>query len=65
MASLSELLQIELTVSDVMLLLLQTLNSMGSSLVNMPLNATEQELFETQLQRMYDRNEKALGSLAQ
>ena len=47
-----------------MLLLLQTLNSMSSSLVNMPLNATEQELFETQLQRMYDRNEKALGSLA-
>lgn len=47
MASLSELLQIELTVSDVMPLLLQTLNSMGSSLINMPLNATEQELFET------------------
>jgi len=65
MASLSELLQIDLTVSDVMLLLLQTLNSMSSSLVNMPLNATEQELFETQLQRMYDRNEKALGSLAE
>ncbi|MFP7734029.1 biotin/lipoate A/B protein ligase family protein [Priestia aryabhattai] len=64
MASLSELLQIDLTVSDVMLLLLQTLNSMSSSLVNMPLNATELELFETQLQRMYDRNEKALGSLA-
>jgi octanoyl-[GcvH]:protein N-octanoyltransferase len=64
MASLSELLQIDLTVSDVMLLLLQTLNSMSSSLVNMPLNATEHELFETQLQRMYDRNEKALGSLA-
>ncbi|MBX4160573.1 lipoate--protein ligase family protein [Priestia megaterium] len=65
MASLSELLQIDLTVSDVMLLLLQILNSMSSSLVNMPLNATEQELFETQLQRMYDRNEKALGSLAE
>lgn len=63
MASLSQLLNVELTVSDLMMLMLQTLQSTGASLEMIPLQAAELELFDTQLQRMYDRNEKALGSV--
>jgi len=62
MASLSQLLNVELTVSDVMMLTFQTLQSTGASLEMVPLQAAELELFDTQLQRMYDRNEKALGA---
>ncbi len=62
MASLSQLLNVELTVSDVMMLTFQTLQSTGASLEMVSLQAAELELFDTQLQRMYDRNEKALGA---
>lgn len=62
MASLSQLLNVELTVSDVMMLTFQTLQSTGASLEMASLQAAELELFDTQLQRMYDRNEKALGA---
>ena len=62
MASLSQLLNVELTVSDVMMLTFQTLQSTGASLEMASLQVAELELFDTQLQRMYDRNEKALGA---
>ncbi|TYR80219.1 lipoate--protein ligase family protein [Priestia megaterium] len=63
MASLSELLQKPLTVSEVMMLLLQTLKRRTPSLSMIPLHEQELDLFTAQLQRMYDRNKKALGSL--
>ncbi|MBM7704108.1 lipoate--protein ligase family protein [Metabacillus iocasae] len=61
MASLTELLGEEITVSSVMLSLYQTLQSLGSSLKPISLNDQESQLFDQNLQRMYDRNEKALG----
>ncbi|WP_110112736.1 biotin/lipoate A/B protein ligase family protein [Bacillus sp. CGMCC 1.16541] len=61
MASLTELVGDDITVASVMLSLYQTLQKFGSSLTPSALNEQEGLLFNQNLQRMYDRNEKALG----
>ncbi|MFC3886369.1 biotin/lipoate A/B protein ligase family protein [Bacillus songklensis] len=63
MASLSELLNKDITVSSLMLSLLQTLKETGAHLAPIPLSNHELQLFDYHLQRMYDRNEKALSHL--
>ncbi|MBD1379719.1 lipoate--protein ligase family protein [Bacillus sp. IB182487] len=61
MASLSELLDCELSVQDVMLKLLITLKSFSEKIYSSQLTAEELELFTANLQRMVDRNEKVFG----
>lgn len=60
MASLSELLQEPLTISDMMLRLLQTLRSFGAELYSSSLSEQEWPLYEQYWQRMVERNEKSL-----
>ncbi|MBS2771395.1 biotin/lipoate A/B protein ligase family protein [Anoxybacillus rupiensis] len=61
MASLSELLHVPLTISDVMLRLLETLRSFGAELYSSVLTQEEWPLYEHHLQRMIERNEKTLS----
>jgi octanoyl-[GcvH]:protein N-octanoyltransferase len=63
MASLRELTGTNLTVSDVMLRLMKTLQGYGATLQPKGLNEEEHGLYEHHLGRMVDRNEKALGNL--
>ena len=61
MASLSELLSVEITVSDVMLRLLQQLQKNSDFLFNGQLNPFELELYPGYHQRIVERNEKVAG----
>jgi octanoyl-[GcvH]:protein N-octanoyltransferase len=58
MASLSELLNVPLTIQDVMLRFLQTLKSMGNSLHASQLSTVELPLYEAYFSRIVERNEK-------
>jgi octanoyl-[GcvH]:protein N-octanoyltransferase len=60
MASLSELLQTEVTVQEVMLRLLQTLKNNSENLFSSNLTSEEVPLFELNYQRIIERNEKVL-----
>lgn len=60
MASLSELLQNDITVQDLMLRLLQTLKSNSGEIYASSLTNEELPIFEANYQRIVDRNEKAL-----
>jgi len=60
MASLTELLGEEVTVSSLMLSLLTALKELGGALVPASLSGEESVLFDYHLQRMIDRNEKFL-----
>jgi octanoyl-[GcvH]:protein N-octanoyltransferase len=60
MASLSELLNEDLTISSVMLLLLRTLQSFGGELYSSALTGEELSLYEYYWERIVSRNEKAL-----
>jgi octanoyl-[GcvH]:protein N-octanoyltransferase len=60
MASLSELLGVELTVQDVMLRFLQALKSFGG-IYSSALKGEEYTMYETYYQRVVERNEKVLG----
>jgi octanoyl-[GcvH]:protein N-octanoyltransferase len=60
MASLSELLGVELTVQDVMLRFLQALKSFGG-IYSSALQGEEYTMYETYYQRVVERNEKVLG----
>lgn len=58
MASLSELLQTELTIQDVMLRFLNVLKQMSRRIYGEPLSGQELEWYEVNYQRIVDRNEK-------
>lgn len=58
MASLSKLLGVPLTVEDVMLRLLKTLQSYTGNLLSYPLTEAEMLIFEANLARMEERNDK-------
>jgi octanoyl-[GcvH]:protein N-octanoyltransferase len=60
MASLSELLNEDLTIPSVMLLLLRTLQSFGGELYSSALTGEELSLYEYYWDRIVNRNEKAL-----
>jgi octanoyl-[GcvH]:protein N-octanoyltransferase len=60
MASLAELLQIDISVQDLMLLLLQTLKQESQQIFTSGLSNSEVQLFEQNYQRVVDRNRKAL-----
>jgi octanoyl-[GcvH]:protein N-octanoyltransferase len=60
MASLSELLNEDLTIPSVMLLLLRTLQSFGGELYSSALTGEELSLYEYYWERIVNRNEKAL-----
>jgi octanoyl-[GcvH]:protein N-octanoyltransferase len=61
MASLSELLGEDITVNQILYTLLISLKNMGCTLTNEPFTSEETLLYEQNLSRMIDRNEKALG----
>ncbi|MGG0186315.1 lipoate--protein ligase family protein [Bacillus rhizoplanae] len=61
MASLSELLGKEITVQDLMMRLLQTLQHFTPQLTPSQLTIDEVPLYEHHLQRIIDRNNKSLG----
>ena len=61
MASLSELLGETITVQDLMMRLLKTLQQFAPKLTPSQLTIDEIPLYETNLQRIIDRNNKALG----
>ncbi|MGK9431105.1 lipoate--protein ligase family protein [Bacillus atrophaeus] len=61
MASLSELLQTDITVEDLMLSLLTELKQLGSHLYSAGLTIDEELEFEKNLVRMVERNEKVFG----
>ncbi|WP_277714051.1 lipoate--protein ligase family protein [Bacillus atrophaeus] len=61
MASLSELLQTDITVQDLMLSLLTELKQLGSHLYSAGLTIEEELEFEKNLVRMVERNEKVFG----
>ncbi|QTC40600.1 lipoate--protein ligase family protein [Bacillus sp. V3] len=61
MASLSELLGVELTVQDVMLRFLQALKSFSGGIYSSALQGEEYTMYETYYQRVVERNEKVLG----
>ncbi|MCY9195345.1 lipoate--protein ligase family protein [Bacillus atrophaeus] len=61
MASLSELLQTDITVQDLMLSLLTELKQLGSRLYSAGLTIDEELEFEKNLVRMVERNEKVFG----
>ncbi|WP_203363460.1 lipoate--protein ligase family protein [Bacillus sp. REN10] len=61
MASLSELLGKELTISDVMLRFLTALNNYSDRLATSSLEGEEIEWYQGYLQRVIERNEKALS----
>lgn len=60
MASLSELLDINLTVQDTVVRLQQVLQEMADDVELMPLQPEEMELYGFYLQRVFDRNKKML-----
>ncbi|WP_018661282.1 lipoate--protein ligase family protein [Heyndrickxia acidiproducens] len=60
MASLSELLQENLTVQNVMLRLLQTLKQLGGELISMPLTDQETQWYGQYYERMLARNQRFL-----
>lgn len=60
MASLSELLQKDVMVQDLMLRLLQTLKNKSEKIYSSNLTNEELPIFEVNYQRIVDRNEKAL-----
>jgi octanoyl-[GcvH]:protein N-octanoyltransferase len=62
MASLSELLNEDLTIPSVMLLLLRTLQSFGGELYSSALTGEELSLYEYYWERIVNRNEKALAT---
>ena len=62
MASLSELLDEELTVADVTRRLLVTLQAEGAQLIPHSLTSEEMHLFSEQYERVLARNEKVLHS---
>lgn len=62
MASLSELLGCELTVQDVMLRFLNTLHQHAGRLYASSLGGEEAELYQQYLERVTERNEKALAA---
>jgi len=61
MASLSELLQTDLTVQDVMLRFLQVLQSKSGELFTASLSPEEVSLFEGYYERVVERNRKIMG----
>ncbi|MFD2680772.1 lipoate--protein ligase family protein [Bacillus seohaeanensis] len=61
MASLSELLQVELTVQDVMLRFLQTLKKFSKEMYSSALGGQEYSMYEAYYKRVVERNEKVLG----
>ncbi|MFD1735113.1 biotin/lipoate A/B protein ligase family protein [Bacillus salitolerans] len=61
MASLSELLQVDLSIPDLMFNTLLAIKHHGGSLVNSHLSDEEALIYEQNLSRMIERNEKALG----
>ncbi|MBN8194002.1 lipoate--protein ligase family protein [Bacillus sp. NTK074B] len=61
MASLSELLGVELSIQDVMLRLLQSLKGFSVEFYSSALQGEEYGMYETYYQRVVDRNEKVLG----
>ncbi|WP_243292981.1 lipoate--protein ligase family protein [Bacillus sp. FJAT-47783] len=63
MASLSELLQTELTVSEVMFNVLTTLKDLSGRIYAEGLREEEQEMYEKNFIRMKERNEKAFKDL--
>ncbi|WP_153463580.1 lipoate--protein ligase family protein [Sediminibacillus terrae] len=62
MASLTELLSIQLTVDDVCKSIHQALASVSTSINEQSLDSVEQQAFEKRLEQMKERNIKALGS---
>lgn len=60
MASLSELLQVELSVQDVKVLLLKSLQEHSGSVYSSQLTEEEASYYETYLKRMQERNEKLI-----
>ncbi|QTN00912.1 octanoyltransferase [Sediminibacillus dalangtanensis] len=62
MASLAELLSIQLTVDDVCKWIYQALDSVSISITEQSLDNAEQQTFEKRLEQMKDRNIKALGN---
>ncbi|MDQ0154357.1 lipoate--protein ligase family protein [Robertmurraya andreesenii] len=63
MASLSELLQEDLTIADVMLLALKVLHGKTKKLYSGTLTAEELPLFESYYERVVERNDKVFESL--
>ena len=61
MASLSELLNEDISVQDLMLLLLTQLKELGGEIYQGPLTPAEEEVYEKNLVRMIERNEKVFG----
>ncbi|WP_226675513.1 biotin/lipoate A/B protein ligase family protein [Rossellomorea aquimaris] len=61
MASLSELLGVELSIQDVMLRFLQSLKGFSGEFYSSALQGEEYGMYETYYQRVVDRNEKVLG----
>jgi octanoyl-[GcvH]:protein N-octanoyltransferase len=61
MASLSELLGVELSVQDVMLRFLQSLKSLSGDIYSSALQGEEYTMYEMYFQRVVERNEKVLG----
>ncbi|MGG1629268.1 lipoate--protein ligase family protein [Rossellomorea sp. NRS-1567] len=61
MASLSELLGVELSIQDVMLRFLQSLKGFSGEFYSSALQGEEYTMYETYYQRVVDRNEKFLG----
>jgi octanoyl-[GcvH]:protein N-octanoyltransferase len=62
MASLSELLGVSLSISDVMMLLLKTMQQQGVQLTVQPFTAEEQALLVENYDRVRARNDKALNN---
>jgi octanoyl-[GcvH]:protein N-octanoyltransferase len=65
MASLSELLNVNFTVQDVMVRLLKSLSSLADVITPSSLNGNEIDLYQHHLQRMIDRNEKVQALIDQ
>jgi octanoyl-[GcvH]:protein N-octanoyltransferase len=61
MASLSELLGVELSVQDVMLRFLQSLKTLSGDIYSSALQGEEYTMYEMYYQRVVERNEKVLG----
>lgn len=61
MGSLSELLQVDLTVQDVMLRFLQVLQAKSGQLFTATLSPDEVPLFESYYERIVERNRKVMG----
>lgn len=61
MASLSELLGVELSIQDVMLRFLQSLKGFSGEFYSSALQGEEYGMYEMYYQRVVDRNEKVLG----